>query len=59
MHDPEKACPALDAGCKAVFPRDKREGVCAEIMLNQGAKARSRFNQISSRFSVALALTLL
>jgi hypothetical protein len=25
-HDPEKACPALDAGCVAVFPRDKRQG---------------------------------
>jgi hypothetical protein len=24
-HDPEKACPALDAGCEAVFPRDKRQ----------------------------------
>ena len=24
-HDPEKACPALDAGCEAVFPRDKRK----------------------------------
>ena len=23
-HDPEKACPALGAGCEAVFPRDKR-----------------------------------
>jgi hypothetical protein len=26
-HDPEK--------WKPVFPRDKRQGVCAEIMLNQ------------------------
>src|ERR1700689_3653681 len=34
-HDPEKACPALDAGCVAVLPRDKRESVCAEIVLNQ------------------------
>jgi hypothetical protein len=33
-HDPEKACPALDAGCVAVFLRDKRESVCAKIMLN-------------------------
>src|SRR6266481_3714431 len=24
-HDPEKACPALDAGWAPVFPRDKRE----------------------------------
>jgi hypothetical protein len=23
-HDPEKACPALDAGWTSVFPRDKR-----------------------------------
>jgi len=23
-HDPEKACPALDAGWEPVFPRDKR-----------------------------------
>jgi hypothetical protein len=39
-HDPEKARPALDAGCVAVLPRDKRESVCAEVMLNQRAKAR-------------------
>jgi hypothetical protein len=31
-HDPEK--------CEAVFPRDKRERVCAEIMLKQRPKAR-------------------
>jgi FabA-like domain len=24
-HDPEKACPAIDAGCAAVFACDKRE----------------------------------
>jgi hypothetical protein len=30
-HDPEK--------CAAVFPRDKRRGVCAEIMLHQRAKS--------------------
>jgi hypothetical protein len=42
-HDPEKACPALDAGWVAVFPRDKREGVCAKIMLNQRTASKYRF----------------
>jgi hypothetical protein len=47
-HDPEKACPALDAGCVAAFlatnaktnGKTNAKGVCAEIMLNQRAKAR-------------------
>jgi hypothetical protein len=43
-HDPEKACPALDAGCVAVFlatnAKTNAKGVCAEIMLNQRVKAR-------------------
>jgi hypothetical protein len=39
-HDPEKWQP--------VFPRDKRECVCAEIMLKQGDEIMIRFNLIGS-----------
>jgi hypothetical protein len=34
-NDPEKHAPALDAGWRPVFPRDKRGIRCAEIMLKQ------------------------
>ena len=44
-HDPEK--------CVAVFPRDKRECVCAEIMRKQQTKARWQFDLKPSSFSLA------
>jgi hypothetical protein len=34
-NDPEKHAPALDAGWRPVFLRDKRGMRCAEIMLKQ------------------------
>jgi hypothetical protein len=39
-HDPEK--------WELAFPRDKRESVCAEIMLKQRDKIMIRFNLIGS-----------
>ena len=35
MHDPEKACPALDAGWVPVFPRDKREAFARRSRANK------------------------
>ena len=35
MHDPEKACPALDAGWVPVFPRDKREAFARRSCSNK------------------------
>src|SRR6267143_6426888 len=34
-HDPEKACPALDAGWVPVFPRDKREAFARRSCSNK------------------------
>ncbi len=35
MHDPEKACPALDAGWVPVSPRDKREAFAPRSCSNK------------------------
>ena len=40
-HDPEKACPALDAGWEPVFPRDKRgTRLCGDHAQNEENSTR-------------------
>jgi hypothetical protein len=36
-HDPEKACPALDAGREAVFPKDHAQTTVQSAMVHPDA----------------------